>query len=62
MNRLKFYREKNNLSIEQLAVLTAVSARYIRFIEAGKRTPSLKMAFKLSKALNTSIEDIFLSY
>lgn len=60
MNKLKFYRQKKNMSIEQLAVITTVSARYIRFIEDGKRTPSLKMAFKLSKALEVSIEDIFL--
>ena len=60
MNKLRFYREKQCLSIEQLAVITAVSARYIRFIEDGKQTHSLKIAIKLSKALKVPIEDIFL--
>ena len=60
MNRLKELREKAGLSYEELAVKLGVSVRYIRFIETGDRTPSLRIALKISKLLNKDVNDIFL--
>lgn len=61
MNRLKFLREKRNLSILELSRKTGVSERYLRFIERGEKIPSLKTAAIIAKTLETSVDDIFLT-
>ena len=48
------------MSQTELAYKTGVSQRYIAFIEAGKRTPSLDLAKKISLILNRSVDTIFL--
>ena len=60
MNRLKFLREKRNLSILELSRKTGVSERYLRFIERGEKIPSLKTAAIIAKTFETSVDDIFL--
>ena len=60
MNRLKFLREKRNLSILELSRKTGVSERYLRFIERGEKIPSLKTAAIIAKILEASVDDIFL--
>ena len=60
MNRLKFLREKRNLSILELSRKTGVSERYLRFIERAEKIPSLKTAAIIAKTLETSVDDIFL--
>ena len=50
-----------NLSQDQLASAVGVTQRYIGFIEAGDRTPSLKVAKKIADALDSTVDDIFLS-
>lgn len=60
-NKLKEYREKKQLSQTELAYKTGVSQRYIAFIEAGQRTPSLKLANKIASVLNSKVDRIFLS-
>ena len=60
MNRLKEFREKRGFSQKQLAFDVNVSARHIAFIENGSRNPSIELAFKIAKALNATLEDIFL--
>lgn len=60
MNRLKEFREKRGFSQTQLAFDVNVSARHIAFIENGSRNPSIELAFKIAKALNATLEDIFL--
>ena len=59
-NRLREYRREKNMSQTELAYKTGVSQRYIAFIEAGKRTPSLDLAKKISLILNRSVDTIFL--
>lgn len=49
-----------NLSQDQLASAVGVTQRYIGFIEAGDRTPSLKVAKKIADVLNSTVDDIFL--
>lgn len=60
MNKLKEIRERKNISQTELAVNVGVSVRHIAFIESGDRKPSLDLAFKISKSLGVSLEDIFL--
>jgi putative transcriptional regulator len=59
-NNLKAIRKRRRVSQNQLALYTGLSPRYVAFIESGERTPSLGNAFKISRALKTSIERIFL--
>ena len=60
INELRKYREVANLSQDQLASAVGVTQRYIGFIEAGDRTPSLKVPKKIADVLNSTVDDIFL--
>lgn len=59
MSKLKDIRLKNKISQEQLAVDVGVTVRYIAFLESGKRKPSIDVAFKIAKALQTTVDNIF---
>lgn len=59
-NRLKELREKYGFTQEELAEQVDVSRQTIISLEKGKYDPSIQLAFKLSKILKKSIEDIFL--
>lgn len=60
MSKLKTYRLSRGMSQEQLAVEAGITVRYIAFLEAGTKKPSLTLAYKIFKILKASIEDIFL--
>lgn len=60
MNKLKEYRKKCRLSQAELANKCGITWRYVAFIEAGQKTPSLAVGISLAKALGTSVEEIFL--
>lgn len=60
INELRKYREMANLSQDQLASAVGVTQRYIGFLEAGDRTPSLKVAKKIADLLGATVDDIFL--
>lgn len=59
---IKFYRKKSNLNQEQLAEKSDLSISYIKQLESGKifKNISLTTLLKLSKALNISINKLFL--
>lgn len=59
-NKIKEYRQKKGLSQTELAYRTGVSQRYIAFIEANQRTPSFKVALRISKVLGETVDTIFL--
>lgn len=59
MSKLKEYRTRLNISKSKLAELVNVSSRHIAFIESGERTPSIELAFKLAKVLNSSVDEMF---
>ncbi|WP_102273169.1 helix-turn-helix transcriptional regulator [Cytobacillus massiliigabonensis] len=59
-NRIKEYREKNNLSQGKLAELCNVSRQTINAIENNKYDPSLQLAFELARNLQVMIEDLFM--
>jgi transcriptional regulator with XRE-family HTH domain len=50
--KIKEERLKQNLSQEKLAFEAEIDRTYINDIEKGNRNISLKIAYKLSKALN----------
>ncbi|MFV1984086.1 MAG: helix-turn-helix transcriptional regulator [Thiohalomonadales bacterium] len=59
-NNIKILRKERQLTQQQLAKLLGVSRQTIISIELGKYDPSLPLAFKISKILEKSIENIFI--
>jgi putative transcriptional regulator len=58
-NRLRELRARYRMTQEELARMVGVTRQTIIAIENGRYLPSLKLAFKLAKAFNVRIEDIF---
>ena len=58
-NRIKELRASAGLRQEDLARQVSVSRQTIISLENGRYNPSLELAWKLSRALGTSIEDLF---
>jgi len=58
--RIKEFRARYNMTQEDLARKVGVRRETIVFIEKGKYNPSLKLAYKIAKALNTTIEELFI--
>jgi putative transcriptional regulator len=58
--RIKEYRAKKNYTQEKLAEIVGVRRETILFLEQGKYNPSLKLAYKIARALEASIDDIFI--
>lgn len=59
---LKVFREKKNITRAQLAEQLGVSERYIIMLEKKERTPSFKIASKLSDILDIPKDSIFLIF
>lgn len=59
-NNLKVWRAKKDITQEQLAREMEVTRQTINAIERGKYDPSIKLAFKMARFFECSIEDIFL--
>jgi putative transcriptional regulator len=57
--RIKEYRIKRNLTQEKLAELVGVRRETIIFLEQGKYNPSLRLAHNVAKALEVSIDELF---
>ena len=57
--RMKEYREKTGITQEQLAKKVGVARQTILFMEKGKYNPSLRLAYQISRELNTKIDDLF---
>jgi putative transcriptional regulator len=53
-------RKKLDLTQDEVARRVGISRAYLANIEAGKHTPSLEVAAKLSAVLKMSIDDLFL--
>jgi len=59
-NRIKEFRAKHNLTQHQLAEKVGIRRETINQLEKGKFNPSLLLSYKISRALYTDIEDIFI--
>ncbi|MFC1968504.1 helix-turn-helix transcriptional regulator [Chloroflexota bacterium] len=59
-NRMKEYRARLGLTQEKLAEIAGVRRETIIYLEKGKYNPSLKLASTIARALEASIEDIFI--
>ena len=58
--RIKEYRVKRNLTQEKLAEMVGVRRETIIFLEQGKYNPSLRLAHNVAKALQTTIDEVFI--
>lgn len=56
---IKKYRLESNLTQEQLAEIVGIHPTYVGKLEMGKNNPSVKMLFKITRALKISFCDIF---
>ena len=57
IRRLRF--ENDEMTQQQLADKAGVTRQTIIAIESGKYCPSLLLAFRIAKAFNKDIEDVF---
>ena len=57
--KIKELRARYNLTQQDLADRVGVSRMTIVFLEKGTYNPSLKLACRTGRELNTTIEDLF---
>ena len=60
ITKIKEYRAKNNMTQKDLADRVDVRRETIVHLEGGRYNPSLKLAYDIAKALNVTIEEIFI--
>ena len=58
--RIKEFRVKHGLTQEELARKVGVRRETIVFLEKGRYNPSLRLAYRIAKVLDASIEDLFI--
>jgi len=58
-NRLKEHRARINVNQSEFGSIVGVSRQTISQIERGDYSPSVTLALKIAKALDTKVEDIF---
>lgn len=59
-NYLEKIRKQRGIKQEELATILEVSRQTIGSIENGRYNPSIKLAFKIARYFNISIEEIFI--
>ena len=55
---MQILREKKNMTQVKLSLIVGVSQQSITYYETNTRSPSLPVAFKIAKALDTSVEGL----
>jgi DNA-binding XRE family transcriptional regulator len=58
-NRVEELRVRQGMSRQQLADAVGVHYQTIGYLERGEYSPSLVLALKIAKALDTEIPDLF---
>jgi putative transcriptional regulator len=58
--RIKEFRARHDLTQEALANMVGVRRETIVFLEKGKYNPSLKLAYRVSRYLDTTIDELFI--
>ena len=58
-NRIAVLRSERSLSRQRLAREVGVNPQTVGFLERGDYTPSLELAFKISRYFNLPIEAVF---
>lgn len=58
--RIKELRARHDLTQEELARMVGVRRETILFLEKGKYNPSLKLACRVARVLQSTIEEVFI--
>lgn len=58
-NRLKEFRQRFNLTQEELAGRVGVRRETIVFLEQGKYNPSLRLALDIARVFKIGVEELF---
>jgi len=58
--RIKEFRAKHDLTQEDLAKRVKIRRETVIYLEKGKYNPSLRLAHDVAKALNASIDELFI--
>ena len=59
-NRIRTLRfHHGEMTQQQLAARVGVTRQTVNAIEAGKYSPSLEVAFRIARAFDTPLEDVF---
>jgi len=58
--RIKELRARYNLTQDELAEIIGVSRQTMLYLEKGRYNPSLLLAYKVAKALKSSINEVFI--
>jgi putative transcriptional regulator len=58
-NRIKELRARHGMTQEQLATSAGVRRETIVFLEQGKYNPSLQLAMRIAKILESKVDDVF---
>ncbi|APU71969.1 hypothetical protein IV63_GL001690 [Companilactobacillus crustorum] len=59
-NQVRKLRKEHQYSQKQLADIVHVSRQTIISIESGRYQPSLDLSFRLARAFNKTIEEVFI--
>lgn len=62
MNRMKEMRKEMGLKQKDIAFITGYSKAAISLYENKKQKPSMNAAYKIAKALNTTMEELFMTH
>lgn len=57
--RLRYLRQKKNMTQEQLAEAAKISVDFLSLVERGKNAPSFETLERLAKALDISVHALF---
>ncbi len=60
-NRIRELRKTMKLSQDEMAKLCGVTRQTIHAIENNKYDPTLSLAFKLAKHLNTTVDELLIA-
>lgn len=60
MNKIKYYRDKKNVTQKDLATELGITQQMVSRYEKGIATPSVKTAQKIAMFLDAEINDVFL--
>ena len=58
--RIKEFRARYNLTQDDLAKKVGAVRATILYIEKGEYNPTIKLAHKIAKALNTTLDELFI--
>ncbi|WP_371851221.1 helix-turn-helix transcriptional regulator [Companilactobacillus musae] len=61
-NNVRKFRQEHKYSQKQLAEMVHVSRQTIISVESGRYQPTLELSFKLARAFEKTVEEVFIYY